>query len=273
MVTSRTILQSDSDFYVSQTGDDNNSGATSLAPKKTIQAMMNTLFQQYDHGGVRVRVNLAASATPYAGFSTRGAWVGHYGNPLIGGATPTFDLIGPNTADPSQVTIKGIGIPAVQTVVGKSLHLDALTVSSDTSYGVHAFLTGSEIVLHNINFATCGDSMIYAQGKGTVIFTSGNTLRIVGNAPRFAYADRGEIDLSNTPVVASGPVTFSDFFVGAARNGNLLASPGSFSGGPVTGARWAVARGGQIDTGGVNPDTLFPGSTNGNVRIGGGFCG
>lgn len=282
MVAARTIFQNDdTTVYVDQAGDDSNSGLNILEPKKTIQAMMDTLFREYDHGGTALNVQLAdcpvvgGIIVPYAGMETRGAMVGHYGRIGVGGEHASFTLTG-NVTDPSKVMIDGGASPAVSTIVGKSLHVDGVTLKS-TNFGIRSSFAGTEMVVHRCYFDTCGGTAIYADANAMILLWDG--IKIIGDCQHFMYADENALITANSGIDFQivGQRTFSDFFVGAARNSvvNIGPSP-TFSfapGATATGTRWAVARGGQIDTGGRDPNTLFPGNSNGVVRIGGGFCG
>src|SRR4029077_8297814 len=107
-------------LYVCLTGNDRNHGLTPSSPLQTLQGIMDYLFTRWDHGGSSL--TLQACPGKYAGFSARGGLDGHYGNPSIT-FPPTLTLRGdPNNQE--EYIIDGGAGDAVQTVLGKSIHLD-----------------------------------------------------------------------------------------------------------------------------------------------------
>jgi hypothetical protein len=271
----RTMLTATTMFYVSSdpaVGNDANDGTSPSTPKRTLQNMLDTWHRQYDQAGYQVQFQLMDSAFTYDGFSCRGGHVGHYGYPSL---PPSLQVIG-NPTNPALTHIHGVGMTAVEQLVWGSLHLDYLMLSSDTGSAIASRLTGSEVVTHNLTIGACGSAAIYAEANSNVLL--GQDIQIVGDCPEFLYANKSATieNIGGLNITANGARNFGSFFIGAARNAtidvttvNFLLAPGA----TVTGKRWAVIMGGQIDTNRRNPDTLFPGSANGSVGIGGGFCG
>lgn len=278
MVTSRTMLQSEMMFYVSSdpaVGNDANDGTSPAAPKRTIQNMMDTWHRQYDQAGYRMQVQLMDSAFTYDGFSCRGGHVGHYGYPSL---PPSLQVIG-NGANRALTHIRGIGGTAVEQLVWGSLHLDNVMVSSDVGSAIASRLTGSEIVTHNLAIGDCGAAALYCEANANILI--GQDIDVVGNSPEFIYANECGVikSIGGMTIRIHGARTFSDFFIGAARNGIVNTVGMNFSlaaGGSVsnTGVRWAFLKGGGIDTVGRVGDVMLAGfGRPGENRGSGGFCG
>lgn len=264
----RVKFKTDNTLYCSPTGNDANSGIDPSVPFKTIQAGMDATFRNFDIGGWHY--NFQLSDGTYAGFSIRGSMTGHYANPSME-PIASFNVVG-NVADPSKVIIDGALGPnglAVESVVGKSLHIDGMTIQSSVAGGILANLPGTELVIHHVHFGDCDGAMIQAAGNAAII---GGQIDVFGDAPFFLYCDQGGCFEGGGFTTFHGARTFNGFVVGAARTANISIGGMAMSvaaGGSVSGQRWKTLLNGTIDGGGTDLNTLIPGSSSGaNVQGG-----
>lgn len=269
----RTKFRADTTMYVNaDLGVDTNSGVSSAVPFKTMQAALDYLFMNCDMGGYRYALQAADSPTPYRGYSIRGGMTGHYGSPRIVGVLASFTVLG-NRSDPSKVVIDGTGIgSAVDVLVGKSLHLDGVTLRSSSGCGVSAVLPGTEVCLHRVNFGACSMGHIYLDRSAGIIIE--DDLHFHGDAPFALYAnDCATVsDAGSVTMHFHGARAFSQFVVGSARSSSVKIPNIGFvvePGGVVTGQKWKTLLNGTIDAGQTDLDALIPGSAPGANNYGG----
>lgn len=270
----RAKFLTDTALYVNNIiGNDGYSGISPATPFRTIQAAMNASFINYDMGGLRYILQAADSVIPYAPVSIRGAMTGHYGSPQMIGPLASFTLLG-NASDPSKVIIDGGSANAIEVLVGKSLHVDGVTLQSSAGNGVFAYLPGTEICMHDVHYGACGAAQIYAGEHATILIEADQ--HFLGDAAQVMYADvNSSISYAGQGLKLRfhGARTYSGFVVGAARNSTIdihglgmVVEPG----GSVTGSKWKTLLNGVIDCGyGVDPDVFIPGSAPGSNNYGG----
>lgn len=266
-------LSSPTLFVNASTGSDTNSGITTSFAFQTIQAAMDILFDNYDHGGSKFTMQLAAGT--YSGFSIRGGFTGHYGNPSII-SPPTFTLRGDPAAAGSYIIQDSASTGPIEVVLGKSLHVDGVTLQSAAHFCAWADMTGGEIVLHTVIFNACSLGATYAT-RGGLMWQEG-PWTIAGDSPWIIYTDQvsafNAVANPSAPVITfSGTRTVSSFVVAASRGATVNLCTVTFAGTTPTGTRWATNYGGTIDgssagtpcvAGSRALNTLIPGTVNGS---------
>src|SRR5262249_19147718 len=179
---------------------------------------------------------------------------------------PTFKLRGdPDNA--ASYVIDGGQQAAIVTVLGKSLHVDGVTLQSEGNVCVASAMTGSEIVLHTIRFNTCAGGAVFAYG-GAMIWQQGRW-DVSGDSPWLIYVNQGSTYSpmgAGSAITFNGARSFSNFVLGSARGASITLAGVSLSGASVTGQKWATACGGTIDANGVVLNTIIPGTIDGGDR-------
>lgn len=226
----RTRLLADTAFYVSQSGNDANSGLVGF-PKATLQAMWDDLHDNYDCAGFLPTINVADSVTPYSvGVDSSGG--------LVGGQSPCCQIIG-NEANPENVTISTSGAPLAFT--GCDIRIAGMKLKSAAS--VDLFASGPMTLRHrNMWFADAAQEFFETHYYPAVV-AEGPT-RLSGRCRAWAHATEG------------GLLNFDNQTI------NLGAKLGTFTVSIASPAVVTWTAHGQVD------GTLFSGKTSGTLPTG-----
>lgn len=258
----REVLTADRTYFVRPDGSDSNTGLVDSAGGAFLTiAKAVAVVAALDLSIYNATIDLA-DATWNADVVVAAPWVG----------SGTVTLQG-NTGTPANVTVNGTTNAIKVTGSGARLTLTGITITS----------SGSGIVAENGGQITLGAGMVFgacaagfhmiASGPGAVINGSSTSYSITGAAARHLSASpSGYINLFNAPVTLSGSLNFSSAFAYADREGFINAGSASFTGGTITGVRFAVASNAVINTSGAGR-TLFPGNADGTVSGGGAYDG
>ena len=255
----REVLTANRTYYVRTDGSDSNDGLANTAGGAflTIQKAIN-IVSALDIGTYTVTMQVGAG-TYTAGVSVTAPWVGSGTVEIVGDTTtPTNCVI--STTSAHCVTVSNAARISI-----KGFRLQTTTVGSciiASSYG-SVTLTG------NMNFHTCANFHLLAYG-GTITSVGGNSYTITGNAAAHLYSagTGSKLAVTSNTVTLTGTLTFSIAFAQAETLSVILSYYSTFSGGTVTGTRYAAITNSIINTGGGGA-SHYPGSVGGATGSGG----
>lgn len=257
----RERLTADRTYFVATTGADSNNGLVIGTPFQHIQKAITTIESSIDLAGFNCTVQVADGT--YAEALTVGLYVGrghqgHTGPILIQGNSGNHSavIIAPTSGNCVTGSETG-GLEWIFKNV-KFLPTSGSCVVSDAS---------AWVVMDGVVFgAATGNLHVQAENGGIAEFVS--NYDIVGGAAVHIYSVTGGKILytGGQTVTITGTPAFSSFFAGADTLGLISASSITYSG-STTGARWNTANRGTLSIGGANPNTYFPGNSNGSASI------
>ena len=253
IVSQRTQLHANANYYVATTGSDSNPG-TSGSPFATLQHAVNILYT-LDLNGYTATVNVA-DGTYTTGFSCNGPFVG--GVPQITGdvATPSNCII--STTNASCITASNNALVGVA-----GFKLQAATSGT----GVAA-LTGSRIYINGpMVYGSIATTHLTASDDSQITITANYTINTSALATHWDAERFGQIYTPGITVTVSGSPTITNFFAETQNMGLIICQNIVFSGSAV-GSRYSSSGNSVIDTLGGGP-TYLPGSSTGVTATGG----
>jgi hypothetical protein len=257
----RTVLHSNIDFYVANSGNDANDGLTLGTPWATLQHAADTIVNHTDANGYNITVHIANGT--YAHFQ-------QVGNPL--GVNQVIWL-GNNTTPDNVVIQSASSTDAAVTSVGGYMTLQAvkLTTTGGPLSTCLLCLSAGVITPRNVDFGGSTGAHIAAQTGGVVNFDGGcvisggathhivcNNNGFVGTGPTLLP---GEVPWA---FVVSGTPTFSTAFVECAQGAVYINSSFMTYSGAANGKKFQVDDLGGINTAGAGVN-FFPGNVAGTT--------
>ena len=242
-------------FYVSPAGNDANDGLTQGTAWASITHAYNYIRDRIDLNGFQATIQLADGIHASASL----------GFPCIGPAP----IIQGDVADPSRVTVNGVGIPALTVGGGATVVCLDFTVTAtgpEGDYGaVGAGLaagSGGTIIHRNMNFGACTTAHMFASsGGGITVGQTGVLYNILGAAETHLYAAGGFIGIADARISIAGTPNFPFGFAYGSQGGLMHAWGATFTGG-ASGPRFQVTTNGIINTANAGAN-YFPGDAAG----------
>jgi hypothetical protein len=259
MAPVRVPRTSDLTIYVdANLGNDRNSGLTSGAALKTLQAAINIVYMNYDWSGYQATISVANGS-----YTVGAAFAG-----MPPGHSKPINLIG-NAASPSSCQITASNSNGISAGSGATISVNGFQITATGSqgatsgYGVLAG-TSSWINVGNVIFGSCGAAQVGAVGGGGVVLTG--PLTFTGTSPAAFSASGASIQASGATLNMTSPTYTSAFAVvqltGVASFGSTVFT------GAATGSRYSVQANGVLTTGGAGISYL-PGNAAGTTTNGG----
>lgn len=252
--SARTLLTTNTSYYVSTTGSDSNPG-TSGSPWLTIQHALNVILQTIDLGGYLATVNVATGT--YTGtIILNGPFTGG-GQVLLLGNNTTPDDCFLDVSSGNVVTLNG----------GANLTMEGfkLTAASGRLFDI----SNSFLVLTNGNFDFGSASVDHVFADDGSLVYMPTTYEITGASPHhMSSANNSSIRCQDQTVTLSGTLNFSGAFANAQQTGTIIAGGSTYTGGTITGVTANVISNAVIDTGGGG-NSYFPGNSNPTNATGG----
>jgi hypothetical protein len=246
----RTILTSNTNYYVATTGNDSNAG-TSGSPWLTIQHAINFIQSTIDLAGYTATINVAN------GTYTGGALIN---GPFTGGGTV---ILNGNTSSPASCIISTTSADAIA-VAYAALHVQGFKIQTTTAgNGLKAGVNGAIYLDGAMNYGNCVNDHMNAIEAGSFIginaaYTISGGCSAGGHwVAQYAGA---HISCVGQTITLTGTPSFGSAFA-YCDGGYLLVSGNTFSG-AASGSRYAALNNGVINTGGGGT-SYFPGSTSG----------
>lgn len=258
----RRLLSSTSYYVNGSTGSDtiydgsaaSSSGGT--GPFATIQKAVDTIHSNVDCSGFAPTVHVA-DGTYSAGATLLDRVVGNVEIVIRGNtSTPANCIISVGNAG-TCFFAKDDGV----------FDVDGFTLQGGTgAIGLHSGQFGIIDCGANMRFGAMA-SGIHIQIDQNASFNALGSYAIVGNAATHIGITTGAVgDFSNATAVSIGSAraftTFLDISYGAKGKFGTFGVTGAGVAG-TTGRRWLVQGGSSLQTSGNDPDTIFPGNTNG----------
>lgn len=247
----RTKLSGSADYYVATTGNDSNNGSSG-SPWLTLQHAWNWIIQNIDTGGYSVTIHVA-DGTYGAGLTVSA--------PLVGGTTPT--IVG-NTTTPANCIISTTSQSCFN-VFNAPVTIGGFKVTSTGNHGVSVSGSGVVSINNAMEYGACtSGNHLYCQNPGSAIEISSGGYKITGGALAHYASGFGatQIFVAGQTVTLSGSLSFSNAFANITDLCLLNCGGITFSGGTITGKRFAVVNNGVINTGGGGAN-YFPGNSAG----------
>lgn len=240
-------------FYVSTTGNDNNSG-TSGSPWLTIQHALSYVCGNLDFGSSGATVTIQLANGTYSGSVS-------IAQPLVGSGTVVLQ----GNASTAGAVVLSAGV-AVS--FQASLTLQYLDIGNSGGVGL-AVQNGAVCRIGaGIRF-TAANQHVYADSFGNVAVVGNYS--IIGNAGYYHMQAGflGYITGNGLTVTVASNLTFTDGFI-ASSGGQIALTGMTYSGASgITGPRYSCFFNGVIYTGSGGSATYFPGSTSGSTSFGG----
>lgn len=253
---SKTILTSDTDFYLSTTGDDSNPG-TETEPFATLPGALDHISQNYCLSGFNVNIVLRVEPGTY---NTSDYRLPEIENTEQGSG---FDiLIISTTSDLEDVDFNftGTGFAHLTQAGATSYHFRHVTFtgSSASSFGFNVLNSSIGLQLNAIRFRGTFLAPMYANFQGIIRNQQGSTFIDTITCENVILCNRGLF--YNNPF-GQGPtlydnatVTINDAFIKAQNGGLYLNESGIFNvrpGATITGKKFELSTAGAIV---VRPD-------------------
>jgi hypothetical protein len=245
----RLRLNGNTTFYVSPSGNDNNSGLSAATPWASLNHAYNWIRDRIDLNGYTVTVQLAhGTYSPMAAVY-----------PCVG---PTVRFIGEPT-DPSLVTVYNPSGVAIYAQSSANLYLEGMTLRAAGAAGAYVPGGGgidavqASVLINNIHFDVCSEFHMQAD-VGGFVGMSGNLLpyQIIGGAHVHSVAKRGSaVTLTNAQVlILNNPLFDVAFAYGI--NAATVDCVGYTATGTARGPRYRVDAAGVVQTLTGNPNFL-----------------
>ncbi len=249
----RDKLTANRTYYVNaSTGSDSNDGLSTGTAFATINKAVNTAAS-LDIGQYTLQIQVAD---------------GTYGpvilRPCMFYGTPPA-LIG-NVTTPANCVISATNDNAIVTFGATDWSVRGFKVQTTTAgSGISVIKRGFLRIDGNMEYGACAHHQIAAEDGGNVWISA--AYRITGGAwTHYSATLDGLITMRNVAVTLSGTFSFANAFAGCIA-GKMDANGATYTGGTVTGTRYAVSMNGAIiNTGSA---TRFPGSSAGATNAGG----
>jgi hypothetical protein len=240
-------------------GNDANNGAQG-SPFRTIQHAFDWIIENIEPAGNWVVIQLIAGT--HAGFTMRFPFNGTI---LIQGdiANQRNYLI-KNDAGICAFVING------GAVLMQGISLEAVGLDSDyASAGAAIWCNGGAVMFNEISFGPCSNSHIVSTMSGNVVSWGNIHYTVYGGAVcHFNCAQGGSAGNIGCSVTIQNNPTFSLAFA-VSQMGSTLNTRGSVYNGTTVGGRAWIDSNSIVNTGGVNPDTHYPGTVPAVVQRGG----
>ena len=264
----RRRLSANTTIYVATTGNDSNDGMTTSTPFLTLQKAWNYVCNSLDLNGYNVTIAigpgtfsgaLVSSGTPVGVAANNGVTIQGYTSnafttpattsTVSGGSNPTISTTG-------ATCLSFYGSNGALTVAGIAL-TSATSGNLILSSGATQLTLGAGVTLG----ASAGSQLVANTGG---LIQASAALTFAGSAVNaLSVFEGGNIVVSGYSHVTSGTIAYSGAFASAADSGsNIVATGATFSGGTVTGVRYAVSRNATINTNGGGAN-YFPGNSAG----------
>jgi len=260
VVPERIRLTAATNYFVTTTGNDSNSGS-SAAPFLTIQGAINFIANNVDLAGNDVTINVASGTytTPVLVLSP---WVGT-GTVKIHGDTTTPSNVVISTTSASAITVGDVN----HAHRGATLSVEGLKITTSTSgSGIVAVGGGTAVITGNMEFGSVVNFQISASFSSSVDIQSNYTIS-GGASAHINVTNNCSASLAGRTITITGTPAFSLAFVQTTRNGALSISGNTFSG-SATGTRYSATLNSVIDTNGAGA-TYLPGNVGGTTATGG----
>ena len=178
-------------------------------------------------------------------------------------------VVNGNSGTPSNVVVSTTSANAIQATAGVKLTVQNFQVETTTAGSGLISDSSSEIdVGAGMIFGACATAHMVAQNYGLIVIS--NAYSITGVAAYHFYATGGTISFSGLSNTASGTLAFTVFAV-ATTIGSILGPSSTWTGGTLTGARYACQLNGVINTQGGGA-SYFPGDSSGSTATGGQYA-
>lgn len=246
-----------------RTGSDSNNGSSNSRANAflTIQGAVNYVMKYIDIGANQVAIQLAD------GFWLESVGLGSYVGRGFQGHNVAVIIQG-NTFAPTNVTVSSPNTGAAFTAVetgGMEWCLSSMVLTSSTGGGVLVDANSWLVIGPNMTFGTCATTHMSCENFG--LLEIWNSFSVTGGANCHIQCQFFGYVLTNASIV--GTFTGTPAFSGAviyADVGGVIADQGVSWSGAATGLRYFRGRDAKIYTpGNVDPNTRFPGSTNGQT--------
>lgn len=249
----RERLKANRTYYVNaSTGSDSNDGLTAGAAFKTINKAVN-VAAALDIGPYTLQIQVADGT--YGPVVLRRCLF--YGTPpaLIGNVTTPANCVIAATSDNAIVTFGATDWSV------RGFKLQTTTAGN----GIRVVQRGFLRLDGNMEYGACAGHQISAEDGGNIVISA--AYRITGGGQdHYAATLDGLITMRSVAVTLSGTFSYSLAFA-LCIAGKMDANGATYTGGTVTGPRYAVSQNGAIiNTGSA---TRFPGSTAGGTATGG----
>lgn len=258
---SREVLTANRTYFVRTDGSDSNNGLanTSVGAFLTIQKGLDVALS-LDLNGYNVTISVGAG-TYTAGVSMGAAQVGDGNITILGDA-----------ATPSNVVISTTNADCISVIVsGARLQISGLRLQTTTSGSCLTAANGGRIKATGaMVFGACATYHMRTLVYGVIDF-EGRTYSIVGAAARhYSSEEGGTIKAYAATVTLTGTLAFSTF-ANAESLAIIQAGVSSYTGGTITGTRYAVSLNAVINTIGGGA-SRFPGNSAGTTATGGQYA-
>jgi hypothetical protein len=195
----------------------------------------------------------------------------HWPGNFVGASGQAQFMVQGNAATPSNVVIQG----GVNLFDGARLELANLEIS-DASFGSCIALADNSMLRCEgglVLGATAAASAQLFVASGSQFFMDGNmsvaAAPATGNGYFINAGDPGSmVNLANATITFTASVTYAKtFLISAGAVVECFNTTFSLGGNTVTGTKFAVTSPGALLTGGVDPNTLIPGTVNGSISF------
>lgn len=250
----RTSLTSNTNYYVSPSGNDANDGSAPDAAHAllTIQYAVDLIADTIDLAGFDAVINVA-NGTYAAGASVIGPWTGQGRVNIIG-----------NRTNPAACVIDTNALACFSVSNASSLFVAGFKCINAGGEGVYA-LTNSFLQVGEMEYGACSNSHVTA-GTGASVYLSSNYTVSGGGASHLHVGSPGLIFTGTITATIGSGLSFWAYFVGVAQ-GTVVVKDCTFTSTAVTAPRYLAHKGGIID---ANPSYAeLPGNVAGKQLTGG----
>jgi hypothetical protein len=257
----RELLVSDRNYYIRSDGSNSNSGLVNSAGGAwlTVDFAMAALASRVDFGGWAVTLNIGAGT--FVGTNIRSAFIGGGTLNIVGAGSASTTItssasLAPFECDVAQLTLITLSSMTIVDPDGfgaiNSNGAGTINVEADVVFGASAFAhisLGAPGGFVNINSAY---SVTAAAPNHLAVYAAGCRLVV-----------RAGCTLSGTQVY--------DVFCLITAPGEIKRTAGTYTGGTITGTRYAASLNGVINTSGGGAN-FFPGDVAGTTATGGQYA-
>lgn len=250
----RTILTSDTNFFVRPDGSNSNSGTANTAAGAwlTLQYAFDFVSQKIDTAGFSVTINVSNGT--YTGFSVNRGWVGGGRITFVGNSVSPSSCVIAATSG-SAISISA-SLPATVTISGFRL-------TNSSGNAISHTVSGADLSLLNLDFGSCTGTHIFA-ANGAVVNITGTTYSITGGATVHTRSFRqATISYNSVTVTLTATPNFTGSFTIADSFGSVRYFAVTFTG-TATGQRFTANTFGYLAVFGASL-TFLPGSVAGVV--------
>jgi len=252
----REVLTANRTYYVLNAGSDSNTGLVNSAGGAfaTLQKAYNTILM-LDLNGFTASIVYGTS-----------------GQTITSGLSLTAPPVGGNvTIDLGASTLSTTSATAIYIATTAKITIKNGTISTTTSgHCINAAGNGSSVTLSTgLTFGACANSHMRIETGATLESTSAYSITGAATS-HYQCLNGGRIVVSSFTVTLSGTLAFTTF-ADFSFTGFMSAFGMTYTGGTITGTRYAVTLNGVINTfgGGAN---VFPGNVAGSTATGGQYA-